>query len=103
MSSPLSSLTPVFIGRTRSFWLGILPALLVSADVLSGLIADPGTALPVARLLAALTGQSVEEAGGLLLRLSPLFALVVASSRAGAARPYSLDPRAGREGEGAAT
>jgi hypothetical protein len=97
MTSPVSALTPVFIGRTRSFWLGILPALLVSADVLSTLVADPATALPVARLLAALSGLSVEEAGGLLLRLSPLFALVVASSRAGAARPYSLDPRAGTQ------
>lgn len=91
--TPVSA--PIFFARTRSFWLGILPALLVGVDVISGLASDPDTALPVARLLAALTGQEVAAAEALLLRLSPLFALVVAMQRGGAARPYSLRPSAG--------
>lgn len=84
--------SPVFIGRTRSFWLGILPALLLMVEGLSSLVTDPEMALPLARLVSALSGMAVPEAEQILLRFSPLLALVVASQRAGAVRPYTLRP-----------
>lgn len=87
--------SPVFIGSTRSFWLGILPAVLLVLEGLSSLIAEPEMAQPLARVLAALSGMAVPEAERILLRLSPLLALVVASQRAGSVRPYTLRPGGG--------
>lgn len=85
---------PIFIGWTRSFWLGIFPALLIGLDVAVQLaavvFADPELVPPVAWLAGWMLGLDPIEVQGWMLRMSPLFA----QQRAGAARPYTLDPRA---------
>ncbi|RRH70040.1 hypothetical protein [Falsigemmobacter faecalis] len=89
---------PIFIGRTRSFWLGILPALLIVLDVVTWLAAavfsDPQLVPPVATLAGWMLGLDVVVIEEWMLRMSPLFALIIAQQRAGSARPYTLDPRA---------
>lgn len=48
----IKTIAPIFIGRTRSFWLGIVPAILTLIDVIAGSVSD-GTAEPIATGLAA--------------------------------------------------
>lgn len=97
--------SPIFFAWTRSFWFGWLPALLTFIDVLMGLFNDPTLAAPVAGLItssldlvAAWVGvESTVTAGQVeatMRALSPLYALIVAQQRGGAARPYTADPRA---------
>ena len=84
---------PIFIAWTRSFWLGIVPALLVLLDV----VVQLGTAAvagPVAGLIAAATGWTTGSIEDVLRGVAALAALIVAHQRRGAARPYTTDPRA---------
>lgn len=88
---------PIFIGWTRSFWAGILPILLIAVDVatqLVGMLGDATLGPPIAGLIAALFGYDAAEVEAVMLKLAPVFAIVIAQQRAGASRPYSLDPRA---------
>lgn len=85
---------PIFIGYTRSFWLGILPTLVLLVDVVIGLAADPVAGPPVAALVATLFGLDAAKVETTMRALAPFFALVIAQQRAGAARPYTFDPRA---------
>lgn len=86
--------SPIFIGVTRSFLIGILPAGLVALDVIVALASDPETAPPIAGLIAAMTGYEVAQVEGFMRATAPFLALIVAQQRAGSARPYTLDPRA---------
>lgn len=96
---------PIFFAWTRSFWFGWLPALLTFMDVLMGLFNDPALAGPVAGLItsgldlaAAFAGVestvTADQVEATMRALSPLYALIVAQQRGGAARPYTADPRA---------
>lgn len=89
---------PIFILWTRSFWLGIFPSLLIVLDVVVNIAAamasDPGLVPPVASLIGWLIGADPVVIEGWMLRLAPVLALVIAQQRAGAARPYTTDPRA---------
>lgn len=83
---------PIFIAKTRSFWLGIVPAGLTLVDVVANAVAD-GTSGPIAGGLAAifgpLTGLTAEEIHAFMLEVAPICALVIAHQRGGAARPYT--------------
>lgn len=97
--------TPIFFAWTRSFWLGIFPALLTALDLLLVLMADSATSGPVAKVLsillsvpAAVPGfdwlaATPEQIGAFMQALAPIYALIVGHQRAGAARPYTIDPR----------
>lgn len=89
---------PIFIGWTRSFWLGILPSLLIALDVavalINGITADAALAPPVAQFLGWMLGADPVVIEGWMLRFAPVMALVIAHQRSGSARPYTLDPRA---------
>lgn len=103
---------PIFFAWTRSFWLGLFPALLTALDILAVATLDPTTGAPMAALLAAignaltpvwnaipvlpdasgsLTAEGVQRA---MQVASAFAALIVGQQRMGAARPYTLDPRA---------
>ena len=85
---------PIFILWARSFWLGVLPALGILLDVIVSLAADPAQGPPIAGLIAAIFGADPAAVEATMLKLAPLFALIVAQQRSGAARPYTLNPRA---------
>lgn len=88
---------PIFILWTRSFWLGILPSLLVVVDmafqITAALVADPGLTPPVASLIGWMIGADPVVIEGWMLRFAPLFALLIAQQRSGSARPYTIDPK----------
>lgn len=84
---------PIFIAWTRSFWLGILPALLVLLDLLIQ-ISAPGTLGPVAGLIAHLTSWSPDAIEEVMRGVASVAALIVAHQRRGSNRPYTSDPRA---------
>lgn len=96
----IKTIAPIFIGRTRSFWLGIVPAILTLIDVIAGSVGN-GTAEPIASGLAAilgpLTGVTAEGIHGFMLAVAPLCALIVAHQRGGLARPYTASPAKERE------
>lgn len=96
--------TPIFFAWTRSFWLGIFPALLTGIDLLLVLTADSATAGPVAAVLSALLAvpaalpglgwlaATPDQVGAFMQAMAPIYALIVGQQRSGAARPYTLDP-----------
>ena len=97
---------PIFFAWTRSFWLGLFPALLTIADTVFNLFASAETATPVAAVIAAFmnvlagfTGWEFlivtrEEVHNTMTGLAPIYAMIVGYQRAHAARPYTIDPRA---------
>lgn len=88
---------PIFFAWTRSFWLGLLPILAIFADVVAqvlGMLGDATLGPPVAGLIASLLGYDAAEVEAVMLKLTPVFAIVIAQQRAGASRPYTIDPRA---------
>ncbi len=95
------TIAPIFIAKTRSFWLGIVPASLTLIDVaFQALSAEGGE--PVANALALIlnaVGADVtgSQIVGVMRALAPLYALIVAQQRAGLARPYTVDPAKERE------
>lgn len=85
---------PIFFAWTRSFWLGILPTLLIVLDIAVQIMGDPIATPPVAALIGWMIGADPVVIEGWMLRLAPLFALLIAQQRSGQARPYTMDPRA---------
>ncbi len=97
---------PIFFAWTRSFWLGIFPAILTAVDVAFHIFGDAATAGPVAAALAAalallalIPGLSwlavtPEQIMATMQAAAPLYALIVGHQRMHAARPYTIDPRA---------
>lgn len=83
-------MTPIFFAWTRSFWLGVFPALLVAIDVLSSVVLDPEAVGPVAEFIGMLTGVSAGQVEDYLMRIAPIFALIVAHQRRGENRPYTV-------------
>lgn len=96
MTTPdIKTIAPILITKTRSFWLGIVPAALTLIDVLVGSVSD-GTSEPIAGAIAAifgpLTGWTAAEVHAFMLAVAPVFALVVAHQRGGLSRPYTANP-----------
>ena len=91
----IKTIVPIFIGKTRSFWLGIFPALLTGVDIAFEVFTTGGNE-PVAGAISAIlnpmTGWTADEISGFMRTLAPLYALIVAQQRAGVTRPYTLDP-----------
>lgn len=92
---PIKTIAPVFIGWTRSFWLGIVPAGLTLFDVLMAAFTQPGNE-PVAAFLSSVLGQitgwTPDQIHDAMKAAAPIYALIVAQQRAGLTRPYTLDP-----------
>lgn len=89
------SIAPILITRTRSFWLGIVPASLTLVDVVARAASD-GTAEPIAGAVAAIlgpfTGLTAEDVHRFMLAIAPICALIVAHQRGGLSRPYTVSP-----------
>lgn len=89
---------PIFFAWTRSFWLGVMPAILTVLDVVvvfaTSTLGDPTLHGPVAEMLSWLLPVDPARAQAVMQTLAPVYALIVAQQRAGAARPYTIDPRA---------
>lgn len=88
----MKQIEPIFILWARSFWLGILPTVLIVLDGALGLFADPSQGPPLAGLIASFLGLDGPQVEGVMLKLAPMFALFIAHQRSGSARPYSLNP-----------
>lgn len=91
----MKDIKPIFIAKTRSFWLGIVPAALTLIDVIAGAATD-GSAEPIAGAVAALigpfTGTTAEQVHSFMLAVAPICALIVAHQRGGVSRPYAATP-----------
>ncbi len=85
MSNPV----PIFVGITRSFWFGIMPALFVALDTVIAL-AQADVAGPVSEMLALVFGCRPDTAATILRGAGALAALIVAQQRAGSSRPYTM-------------
>lgn len=96
----VKTITPILITRTRSFWLGIVPAGLTLVDIIAGAVSD-GTAEPIAASIAAIFGPvfgiTAAEVHAFMLAVAPLCALIVAHQRSGLARPYTTSPSQERD------
>ncbi|MEO1949292.1 hypothetical protein [Thioclava sp.] len=96
----IKTIAPILITRTRSFWLGIVPAGLTLVDIIAGAVSD-GTAEPIAASIAAIVGPifgiTAAEVHAFMLAIAPLCALIVAHQRSGLARPYTTSPSKERD------
>lgn len=95
---------PIFFAWTRSFWLGIFPALLTIVDVTFSLFSTAETSVPVAGVVAAFIGVfsntfglgwsiTAEAVHQFMTHLAPIYAMIVGYQRMHAARPYTINPR----------
>ena len=93
-------LLPIWILNTKSFWLGIAPALLTLVDVMFA-AATSGDVTPVASTIATILGWAFgwtpEQVFGAMKLMAPLYALIVAQQRSGITRPYASTPTAAGE------
>jgi len=96
----IKTIAPILITKTRSFWLGIVPAVLTLIDIIAGAVSD-GTAEPIAASIAAIFGPvfgvTAAEVHAFMLAVAPLCALIVAHQRSGLARPYTTSPSKERD------
>lgn len=89
---------PIWIARTRSFWLGILPAALTIMDAIVQISASEAAG-PVSGIVAemlrafglSVSGSDVAE---WMRAVAPVYALIVAHQRSGQARPYVMTRKA---------
>jgi hypothetical protein len=82
---------PIFFAVTRSFWLGILPALALFFEIAVALVSDAGLHGPLSDLIVVLfPAWTAEGVHRVLQLLAPVTAIIVAHQRRGAARPYTL-------------
>lgn len=91
----VKQIAPILITKTRSFWLGIVPALLTLLDVIAGAVSD-GSSEPIAGAVAAIiepfTGITADQVHAFMLAIAPICALIIAHQRSGLSRPYTADP-----------
>lgn len=91
---------PIFIAKTRSFWLGILPSALTLIDVVAGSVSS-GSSEPIASGIAAITkpllGITADQVHAFMLAVAPVCALIVAHQRGGVTRPYTISPSKERQ------
>ena len=98
------SRVPIFFAVTKSFLLGLLPAMLTLVDVLFNLASSTETATPIAAVIAAfmsvLSGfpgldflaVTREQVHDTMTSLAPIYAMIVGYNRSHAARPYMINP-----------
>lgn len=89
-------IAPIAFWKTKSFWLGWLPATLTGLDTIMQTIDTPA-AVPVANAIAAplnLIGIDISgnDIATFMKAISPLYALIVAHQRRGVNRPYTANP-----------
>lgn len=95
---------PIFFAWTKSFWLGLFPAILTIVDVSFQLFSSAETSMPVAAVIAAFLGVfsnlfnvgwavTAEMVHAFMTNLAPIYAMIVGYQRMHAARPYTIDPR----------
>lgn len=90
---PPKVIKPIAFWKTRSWWLGVFPALLTLLDAVMQQLDTPA-AIPVANSIAILlnafgmdlTGQDIV---GYMRAIAPLYAVIVMHQRRGINRPYS--------------
>ena len=92
---------PIFFAWTRSFWLGLFPALLTAIDVAFALFSDPAAGAPVSALIAWAVGfvfpsVAADQIAATMQALAPVYAIIIAQQRSGASRPYTADWKARR-------
>lgn len=96
----IKTIVPIFIGKTRSFWLGIVPTALTTADLVFAHLTGEGSE-PVANAIAAAVQQlgldwTGEQIAAFMRTLYPVYLLIFAQQRgtfSGAVpRPYTIDP-----------
>lgn len=80
---------PIFIGWTRSFWLGIVPIFVVILDLIVSLTA-PGTIGPVSTFIASLTKLTPDQVASIMKGVGTIAGLIIAHQRRGSSRPYTL-------------
>jgi hypothetical protein len=84
---------PIFIAWTKSFWFGLVPALLNLMDLTVELL-TPATIGPIAAFLKASFGWEQETCENVLRGVATLTTAFVMYQRRGRNQPYTLDPRA---------
>lgn len=94
----VKELLPIFILNTKSFWLGIAPAVLTLLDIMVAWGAGDPSAAPVATALAAVlgwaTGWTADDIHRVMVVIAPIYTLIVAQQRSGITRPYAATPSA---------
>ena len=82
---------PIFFGITRSFLLGLLPAIVVGLDLIVALT-QGDTAGPLAELLVWAFGwQDVDSGTSVVRGVGTMAAFIVAHQRSGATRAYTTE------------
>ena len=92
----IKTIAPIFILKTRSFWLGIFPLLLTVLDTFFTSLSAGGDGGLLVQMLAQLLGYDPSEIRGFLLAVTPLWGLIIAQQRGGFGgaipRPYTMEP-----------
>lgn len=96
----IKRIAPIFIGKTASFWAGILPTALTTLDLMFQYLVGEGSG-PVANAIAALFGifgaeWTGEQIASFMQTLYPLYLIVFAQQRGMFSgkipRPYTISP-----------
>lgn len=94
----IKTIVPIFIGKTKSFWLGGVPAALSLLEFaiyqMQGDQAGP-VAAALALILGPLFGWTADDITRWVQGIAPLYTFIVMWQRSGTAgipRPYTLNP-----------
>jgi hypothetical protein len=86
---------PIAFWKTKSFWFGWFPAFVTILNVALAELST-GSAGPVSQALFFIIGNvlpvTADDIAEFMIKISPLYALIVAQQRAGLSRPYTVDP-----------
>ena len=90
----VKTITPIAFWKTRSFWFGWFPALLTIVNVAVGELMT-GQVGPVSEAIFFVVGHflpvTARDISDFMVKIAPLYALIVAQQRAGLSRPYAID------------
>ncbi|MBM3604289.1 MAG: hypothetical protein FJX25_05905 [Alphaproteobacteria bacterium] len=101
----IKTIAPIFFAKTRSFWLGIVPAALTGLDLAFSTLTGEN-AIPVANAIASAVDLlgidwTGEQIAAVMQTLLPLYLLIFAQQRgtfSGATpRPYTTSPEKERQ------
>lgn len=90
----VKTIVPIFIAKTRSFWLGIVPAALTLIDVMFQVFTTEGNepvAAAIAAILGPVTSWTPDQIASFMKGMAPLYAFIIAQQRGGLSRPYTID------------
>ena len=80
----VKTIVPIFIAKTRSFWLGIVPAALTLIDVMFQVFTAEGNepvAAAIAAILAPITGWTPDQIASFMKGMAPLYVFIIAQQR----------------------